>query len=153
MAFYMNKTIISYGDRTSSTRLRMASTVKADASTDATDIDTAIAGVVLGTQGGLTLTEETLLVASTGTPPTNTNAQRGQRWLVGYSDNTNGERGTFEIASANPALIAGTDERMDITTAASPGLALKTALEAGVVNKAGNAITVNYVQYVNRNIQ
>lgn len=87
----------------------------------------------------------------TKTPPANPFSQRETKWLVRYTDDvdSNGD-GSFEIPAADLALLSLNTKNMNL--AAGAGLALKNALEAGMVSKLGNAITVTDVIHVGRNI-
>lgn len=109
----------------------------------------AIDGVSIGT---VYKNERTYAVnESPKTPPASKFAQRETKWLVRYTDDTdpNGD-GSFEIPAADLALL-GTNTKELVLTAGA-GQALVTALEAGMVSKLGNAITVVDVIHVGRNI-
>lgn len=109
----------------------------------------AIDGVSIGTSYK---NERTYAVnESAKTPPASKFAQRETKWLVRYTDDTDpiGD-GSFEIPAADLALLATNTKTMDLSAGA--GAALVTALEAGMVSKLGNAITVVDVIHVGRNI-
>jgi hypothetical protein len=76
-------------------------------------------------------------------------AQREIKWLVSGTD-TGGFTTTIEIPGADLTLLPAGSPNLDL--AAGAGLALKNALEAVWVSKQGNAVTVNRVTHVGRNI-
>ncbi len=80
-------------------------------------------------------------------------AQRGQKFLVSGTG-ADGDSYTFTIPCADSSEIAtaGSDV-MDITTAASNGLALATAIEAVWGDEAGGAMSVDKIEYRNYTIQ
>lgn len=82
-------------------------------------------------------------------PPADPFAQRETKWLVRARDSA-GDAVQFEIPCADLSLLVLNSSNMDIT--AGDGLALVTAIEAGVLSKAGLAITVDEVIHVGRNI-
>jgi len=78
--------------------------------------------------------------------PTGDYAVKGLRWLVRGVD-SNGNACTLQIPGADLSL--STDGRtLDLTT--GPGLALKTALDAGWESNDGEAVTVQEVVYLDK---
>lgn len=86
-----------------------------------------------------------------GPKATDVNAQRESKWRVTYDDDVQPEgNGSFEIGMADLSLlVAGTGD-MDVSAGA--GAALVTAIEAAVVSRLGNAVTVTSIIHVGRNI-
>lgn len=82
-------------------------------------------------------------------PPADPYAQRETKWLVRARDSA-GDAVQFEIPCADLSLLILNTSNMDLTGGA--GAALVTALEAGVLSKAGLAVTVDEVIHVGRNI-
>jgi len=96
--------------------------------------------------------------------PTDEFAQRGNKWLVSYHDNTQffdapvnaipnaGYLKPFslEIAAADNALLAQNETFLDITV--NPGLAFVTAFEAMGRSPYGGAVVVDSIEQVNRNV-
>lgn len=124
----------------------------ADAIGDAaiTAIFDAVVGVTLGNAQKSVL--ETAIDKDAGTlgAASAPFAQRETKWLVRGTDTVTGKRVTFTIPCADLAqLVPGTDF-LD-TSAASPGEALVTAIEANVKSDVGNAITVDSIEHVGRN--
>lgn len=79
------------------------------------------------------------------------NAQRESKWRVTYTDDVQPEgNGSFEIGMADLALLIAGTGKMDISAGA--GLALVGAIEAVVVSRLGNAVTVADIIHVGRNI-
>lgn len=151
MSFYLVKQLITYGNKLSTNRLALLDALPVDATADANAISAAIDGVTLGTPAQVILSEDAILSVGSKVPPADKTAQRGAKWLIKTWDAVAGKGGSFEIATADHSLIQDQTETMDLT--AGPGLALKTALEAGGMSSYGNAIEVVSVTFVNRNIQ
>jgi len=82
--------------------------------------------------------------------PVSPYAQRESKWLCSMTDDVTAKSVRMEIGGADLTLLVGTTEFMDLTAGA--GLALKAAIEAEVVSDAGNAVTLNSVKHVGRNV-
>jgi hypothetical protein len=82
-------------------------------------------------------------------PSADGNAQRETKFLVSGTD-TAGFSTTIEIPGADLTLLPTGSATLDLSAGA--GLALKNALQAVWVSKQGNAVTVNRVMHVSRNI-
>ena len=79
------------------------------------------------------------------------NAQRESKWRVTYIDGTDPiGNGSFEIGMPDLSLLVAGTGNMDVSAGA--GAALVTAIEAGVVSRLGNAVTVDTITHVGRNI-
>lgn len=111
-------------------------------------LQTAIDNVALGNFSGKQVSAVDIAV---GPKATDVNAQREAKWRVIYEDAVNPiGNGSFEIGMADlQFLVAGTG-KMDISAGA--GAALVTAIEAAVISRLENAITVTEVLHVGRNI-
>lgn len=111
-------------------------------------LQTAIDNVALGNFSGK---QVNAIDVAVGPKATVVNAQRESKWRVIYEDATDPiGNGSFEIGMADlQFLVAGTGV-MD--TSAGAGAALVTAIEAAVVSRLGNAITVSEIIHVGRNI-
>lgn len=113
------------------------------------DFVTAVDGVTLGT-----LSKDTRLASETSisdAQPASPFAQREMKWLVRYSDTVNPVgNGHFEVPTPDLALLDAQGEFMDLTLAAA--IAFVDAVEAYGRSRLGNAITVQSVEYVGRNI-
>lgn len=122
----------------------------------------AIDGITLGT-----LNRESLAVFDTplsNVPPTDKNAQREDKWLVTYEDNTQffdpptnaipneGYRKLFsvEIATPDRTLVVNNSDFADIT--APPMSAFVAAFEAMCKSPYGGTAHVISVKYVGRNL-
>lgn len=95
--------------------------------------------------------------------PTDPNAQRGNKWLVSYHDNTQFfdapvnaipneaylRKFRVMIPTADNSLLDENQTRLDLTT--GPGLAFKTAFEAMVKSPAGGAAVIDFVEQTNVN--
>lgn len=77
-------------------------------------------------------------------------AQRENKWLVTYEDNTTHFLFRGELPTADLTLLAGNSEYLDLT--ASVGLAFKNAFEAVVKSRNNNAVTVVSVKFVGRKV-
>jgi len=84
-----------------------------------------------------------------GVQPVDGNAQRETKWLVSGTD-TAGFSTTIEIPGADLSLLPAGSAALDLSAGA--GLTLKNALEAVWRSKQGNAVVVNRVMHVGRNI-
>lgn len=83
--------------------------------------------------------------------PTDPFAQREMKWLVGYSEVTSGEKHTVAIATPDLAnLVAGTD--LANLTDGDVVEDFVTAFEAYVRVGGTEAVTVDYMRLVGRNI-
>lgn len=82
--------------------------------------------------------------------PADPNAQRESKWIVSYHDDVNGFPGSFTIGGADLTLLDGNTQLMDV--AAGAGLTLLNALEANLISRYGNAIVVDEIRHVGRNI-
>lgn len=118
-------------------------------STNLDDLQTAVNAVCAGAFNGKVLKGVDVPVAGQSA---NKAAQREQKWLVSYTDNVNpiGD-GSFEIGMADTQYLAdGGSGNMDVSQA--PGSALVAEIETSCVSRLGNAITVNSIKLVGRNI-
>lgn len=119
---------------------------------------TALDGLTLGI-----IASESLSVFQTklsGLAPANVVAQRGTRWTVGYVDNQPdfdngvgvilnqgfGKIFTFQISSADVALLPTGQEELDLT--ANPALAFVTAFNAIARSPYGGTVAVQYIRFV-----
>jgi len=110
-------------------------------------LETALKGVSLA---GFTKLDVLAVTTLIGDPqPVDGMAQRETKWLVSGSD-TAGFSTTIEIPGADLDLLPAGSANLDLSAGA--GLALKNALEAVWRSKQGNAVTVNRVTHVGRNI-
>jgi len=95
--------------------------------------------------------------------PSSEFAQRGNKWLVSYHDNTqffdapvnaipnDAYLRNFHIMipTADNSLLDENDTELDLTV--NPGLAFKTAFEALAKSPAGGSVVVDFVQQTNVN--
>ena len=95
--------------------------------------------------------------------PSDPNAQRGNKWLVSYHDNTpffdapvNAipndaylRKFRVMIPTADNSLLADNDTLLDLTAGA--GLAFKTAFEAIAKSPAGGSVVIDFVEQTNVN--
>lgn len=95
--------------------------------------------------------------------PTNEDAQRGNKWLVSYHDNTQFfddpvnaipndaylRKFRVMIPTADNSLLADNDTLLDLTAGA--GLAFKTAFEAIAKSPAGGSVVIDFVRQTNVN--
>lgn len=88
----------------------------------------------------------------TGVKATDTDAQRERKWRVSYVDATDPiGNGSFEIGMADlTPILPGKEGLMDVS--AGVGATLVTAIEAALVSRLGNVITVDSIAHVGRNI-
>jgi hypothetical protein len=95
--------------------------------------------------------------------PTDQDAQRGNKWLVSYHDNTQFfdppvnaipndaylRKFRVMIPTANNSLLADNENDLDITAGA--GLAFKTAFEAVAKSPAGGTVVIDFIRQTNVN--
>lgn len=108
----------------------------------------AIDNVALGNFSGKTVQAEDV---PTGPKATVENAQREAKWRVSFTDAINPiGNGSFEIGMPDLSLLVAGTGVMDVSAGA--GAALVTAIEAVVLSRLENAITVDTIIHVGRNI-
>lgn len=148
----LNLSFVDFDDEVSSASIRgnditVGNFTAQDALLDA--IAAAVDGVTVGTM----FKDQRILseVLTPRTLPALAWAQRETKWLVRYTDDVDpiGD-GSFEIPTADLTLLLTGTKNMNV--AAGAGLALVTALEAGMPSRLGNSITVVNVVHVGRNI-
>lgn len=111
-------------------------------------LQAAIDAVSLGTFSGKTVQA---LDVPTGVKASDDAAQREVKWRVVYTDDvTPLGNGSFEIGMPDTSLLVAGTGLMDISAGA--GAALVTALEAVVLSRLENAVTVLQISHVGRNI-
>lgn len=71
-------------------------------------------------------------------------AQRENKWLVSFTDNVNGNPGSFTIPCADLTLLGADGENM---AAGTERTALVDATEAYVRSVTGNAVTVSSIKF------
>jgi len=108
----------------------------------------AVDGVALGVFSGKTVQA---LDVPTGVKAAVENAQRESKWRVVYTDDvTPLGNGSFEIGMPDLTLLVAGEGNMDVSAGA--GLTLVNAIEAVVLSRQENAITVLKISHVGRNI-
>lgn len=86
-----------------------------------------------------------------GPKATDVDAQRESKWRVELEDDVDPiGNGSFEIGMPDLSLLVAGSGLMNITAGA--GLALVNAIEAAVVSRLGNAMSVVQISHVGRNI-
>ena len=86
-----------------------------------------------------------------GAKATDVQAQRESKWRVPYTDDVQPEgNGSFEIGMADLSLLVPDTGIMSVSAGA--GAALVAAIEAVVLSRLENAITVGIITHVGRNI-
>jgi hypothetical protein len=108
----------------------------------------AIDAVVIGTKEKEDRVYE--VIHGTGIAPASKDAQVERKWLVSARDDVTGFPVTFSIPTADSQFVSNNTDKMDL--AGTEGAALVAAIEAVVLSKAGNAITVTEVRMVGRNL-
>lgn len=122
-----------------------------DAISDAniTSLVGAIDGITIDGRNQAILVLETGKDAGITGKATNPLAQRENKYLLRYSDNVTGKIGRYEVPCADLTLLTGGTDFVDLGSGA--GAALKTAIDTYGRSAAGNAITLQSVQFVGRN--
>jgi len=113
------------------------------------NLATAIAAITLGANNQRALTYNVTQFEKI--PAATPQAQRENKWLVRFHDDTTFQKSTVSIGTADLAELAGNSEFLVLT--AGNGLAFKTAFEAVVVSPydSANGVIVDSVQFVGRN--
>lgn len=83
-------------------------------------------------------------------PASNKASQRESKWLLTLADTVTNKLSRHEVPIAKLDLVTANSDFMDLSAGA--GLALKTAIEAGVKSPAGNAVSLISVQYVGKRL-
>lgn len=115
----------------------------------ANNLQTAVAGITLG---NFLKSESTYARNLLGVGPAASNlAQRENKWLMRYHDNTTYQKFQVSIGTADLSLLPDGSEFLDLE--GTEGAALKTAFEAVVVSPADSThtVTLDSVQFVGRN--
>lgn len=110
--------------------------------------EAAVDAVSLGNSGSENFIAVTTDVGFNPSP--NPIAQRENRWLVSFRDNTTQRAGNFIIPCYDPALLAPDGSNMDPTSTEYAGLV--TATEAFVRSVNGNPVTVTSIKFRARTI-
>lgn len=111
-------------------------------------LQTAANNVSLGTFSGKSVKAVDVAV---GVKAADVNAQRESKWRVTYLDSVQPEgNGSFEMGMPDLSLLVAGTGLMDVSAGA--GAALVTAIENAVVSRLGNAVTVDIISHVGRNI-
>jgi len=109
----------------------------------------AINGVSMGTNGEGYVTERIQKQVGSSSPPADADARKYSIWVVKMTDNIITDlKQSFSIACADASLAPGTNV-LDIGTGV--GAALKAAVEAVALSKAGNPCTVTSIELRGRN--
>jgi hypothetical protein len=126
---------------------------------DATNFDTqvtsrialmdAIADITLGLRMGVVFGNDTKTALG---PAADDEAQREKKWLVQYHDNVTLRRHTVEIPCADTAQLDPNDRGNANIGDAGVVDAFVSAFEAYALSPAGNAVTVDEITLVGRNI-
>lgn len=139
-------------DRASTARFHIAALTAGNIAAQLTAVaalKSAIDGITLGTLATeRVLAQDNFLSRARPTDPT---AQRENKWLYVYEDNTTHRLFRGEIPTANITLLdAPSDHISDITTGVFG--AFKTAFEAVVLSPDGNAVTLHDIQFVGKRL-
>lgn len=90
------------------------------------------------------------VVFNSRAPASQKTSQRENKWLCTIADNVTNKLYRHEIPLADLSLVQANTDFMDLS--AGDGLALKTAIEAGVKSPAGNAVSLVSVQFVGKRL-
>jgi len=110
-------------------------------------LESAIDAVTLGTIAKSVIIANE--IAGSADPPTSQFAQRENKWLVVATDDVTGLTVRFELPTADLAQLETNGEDM---AAGANRTALVSAIEAFAKSNAGNAITVQSIKFVARNL-
>ena len=113
--------------------------------TDITDIQDALAAIILGNNGPLSYVA--VESGSTPAPPNDPFAQTNIQWVFEYTDNVTGSRRTTRVGTADldvASIMYNGAPAIDLSTGV--GATLKAAFETAVRNE-GNAVTLVAVYF------
>lgn len=110
----------------------------------------AIDGLVVDGRQQAVLQVETDKDAGISGPATSALAQRENKWLVRATDDVNGKYVQFEIPCADLTLLSGGTDVLDLS--GTEAAAFVTAAEANILSQDGNAISIESIQFVGRNL-
>lgn len=88
--------------------------------------------------------------AGAGTNSTDPDAARELKYFVSFTDPTTGKKGSFEIPAAEGSALSAGQETVNLSSGV--GATFKTAAESHVKSRDGNAIVINEVRRVGRDL-
>lgn len=110
----------------------------------------AIVGITLGLRVGAKFGNDIPVVAA-DTPSADPNAQRERKWLVRYSDATAMKNYTMELPCADLSFLDPNNK--EYADMLDPAVAsFVSAFESLVLSPDDNAVTVDSIQHVGRNL-
>lgn len=144
--------MLDYSNEKSNVKFRIDQVTAGNYTAQATavsDLQVAIGGITLGTIASRILTAEETFISRT--PPSDKAAQRESKWLVRSEDAVTHEILRHEIPTADASLLSSNS---DLITVFPTGVLanFKTAWEAVVVSKAGNAVTLLSLEFVGKRL-
>ena len=145
MANY-NIPIIDASAEVSTARLRVSDAIS---DVNLTALFDAVDGVIVGNPGVSTLNVSTPKDQGSGVKSSDKTAQRELKWLVTVVDAVTGEKYRFEIPCPDMSILG--DDGSTMVTSSGTGAALLSAVQAHVLSKVGNAVTVSTIRLVGRN--
>lgn len=111
------------------------------------NLETAVAALTNGTLHKRTRVASEAVIA-TGAPAAG--VQREAKYMVTYRDNVTGKKYRLEIPCADLSILEEGTDRVSHTHAAWTGF--QTAFEAYVLSEAGNAVVLEEIIHVGRNL-
>jgi len=149
---FFTQSLCDYDNEVGAWHVRSATLTAANFDAQATLRDALSAAVVDITVGTIVKQDYGNREAVALGPDANEESQRELKWLVQYHDNTTLDRYSIEIPCADVLELDPNDRaHADIGDAGHVD-AFVTAFEAYVLSKAGNAVTVDEITLVGRNI-
>lgn len=142
----LNSEFIDYSNEKSTVGVYVADDIT---EAHALALNSAIAGMNLGTNKEASIQLKNVILAGSSTPPTNKFAQRELKFWGKYTDTVNNKDYSFTIPCADAALVVGNTDMVDLSAGA--GLALKTNFDLYALSELGNAVVLNSVELVGRN--
>lgn len=113
------------------------------------NLKTSLAGVIIGVIAKDQLVYQRDLISTAFA--SSSLAQRENKWLCRYSDNTSHKNFVLSFGTADLTILPTQSEFVDLS--AGPGAAFKSDFEAFVVSPddASHSVTLNSMQFVGRN--
>lgn len=146
----MTKLLTSFVDYTAEESTGALYVDSAISDANITAIVTAIDGITVDGRQQAVLSQDLPKDAGITGKATSPLAQREVKWYLRYTDDVTGDKGGAEYPCADLSLLSGGTDFLDLSAGA--GAALKTAVDTYGRSRLGNAITLQSVQFVGRNL-
>lgn len=153
---FFSLSVVDYGKERSNVSIPITSLTPANVVATQTSISAlraAIQALILGLPVQETTTYNKVNLGAPGLGAATKQAQRENKWLIRYYDAVDFKQYSFEIPTADLALLPGASDKVDLVAPpAGAWTTFKSALVAVMVSPNGNAIVPTEAVFVGRNI-